>query len=79
MRTVHELATFHLDQARRAIRTASRCTAASQHGKRWRHARAYWQHIAAFHRQEFKRLARECRRLDEYRAAYGRNQRALPE
>lgn len=77
MRTIHEQASFHLDQARRVLYQSARCTATSQHGKDWRRARAYWQNMAAFHREEFARLARMAKRLDEDRAAYGRNQRKL--
>lgn len=77
MTSVHELAQYHLDRARQCIRIAAGCTATSELKAHWRHSRAYWQHLAAFHRQEFRRLARECHRLDAHRLAYGREHRTL--
>lgn len=73
METIHDRAQFHLDQARRALYIARN----AQHARTCRVNRAYWQNIAAFHREEFARLARMVKRLDEYRASYGRNQRKL--
>lgn len=66
--SVHEQAQFNLDQARRAVKVAG--GHAGDKAKR-----AYWQSQAAHHRQEFQRLARIVRRLDEHRAAYGRANR----
>lgn len=74
MKTVHELADYHKAQCVIALATARGCEA--WRGPARRAMRAYWQNMAAFHREEYARLSRQARQLDEYKAAYARAARS---